>query len=416
MHKDEYYIQKCIEDIEAKLGWGSSNAWHNNMFIELSERIQQETKVLLSPVTLKRVWGRIAYDSAPSITTLNTLSQFAGFENWRDFKGNIPKKRSSGIVRKIQSNLGIIVLSASVMTLVFISFYSLKAVPVAKNPIDPTQIVFKSKPITQGLPNSVVFDVNLQGIQSDSIHIQQYWDPKKTISLTKDQKQATGQYYFPGYFRAKLLVDGEVIKQHDLFIKTDGWLGTLDYGPIPKYFESSKVHNNKLSFPEEAFSEISSNEKPLTSTFHMVKAFDSISGDNFELRSVLKNTYYDVWAVCQKTSIIVLGTKGAMVVTLGVPGCASELWVMMNDTFTNGKKQDLSSLGLDLSTEKEIHLRVEKKALRVSSGDKTLFEGTYSETLGRIAGVRYRFLGAGEVHQSQLSDLEGDTAIDFMDK
>ncbi|MEM9364298.1 MAG: hypothetical protein AAGA43_16775 [Bacteroidota bacterium] len=416
MHKEEFYIQHCIKLIEVKLGWGSSHSWHNDMFVELSERIQQETKVLLSPVTLKRVWGRIAYESAPSITTLNTLGQFAGFENWRDFKGNIPKKRSSGIVRKIQSNLGIIVLSASVMTLVFISFYSLKAVPVAKSPIDPTQIVFKSKPITQGLPNSVVFDVNLLGIQSDSIHIQQYWDPKKTISLTKDQKQATGQYYFPGYFRAKLLVDSEVIKQHDLFIKTEGWLGTLDYGPIPKYFESSKIHSDKLSFPEEAFTEITSNEKTLTSTFHMVKAFDSISGDNFELRSILKNTYHDVWAVCQKTSIIVLGTKGAMVVTLGIPGCASELWVMMNDTFTNGKKQDLSSLGLDLSTEKEIHLRVEKKALRVSSGDKTLFEGTYSETLGRIAGIRYRFLGAGEVYESTLSNLEVSTLIDFMDK
>ncbi|MEO0902184.1 MAG: hypothetical protein AAFY00_09240 [Bacteroidota bacterium] len=302
------------------------------------------------------------------------------------------------------------------MTLVFISFYSLKAVPAAKSPIDPTQIVFKSRPITQGLPNSVVFDLDLNGIQSDSIHIQQYWDPKKTISLTKGQQQATGQYYFPGYFRAKLLVDGEILKQHDLFIKTNGWLGTLDYAPIPKYFESSKIHGDKLSIPEEAFTEITSNEKPLSSTFHMVKAFDSISGDNFELRSILKNTYHEVWAVCQKTSIIVLGTKGAMVVTLGVPGCASELWVMMNDTFTNGKKQDLSGLGLDLSTEKEIQLRVEKKVLRVSSGNKILFEGAYSETLGRIAGVRYRFFGAGEVYESTLSNLEGSTSIDFMNK
>ncbi|WP_435625730.1 hypothetical protein [Flagellimonas sp.] len=414
MNKEEFYIQHCIQHIEGKLGWGPSYAWHNDMFVELSERIQQETKILLSPVTLKRVWGKIAYKSAPSITTLNTLAQFAGFENWRDLKGSIPKKRSFRTRKKIESNLGVIVLSASIMTLVFISLYSLRSVPIQNEPIDPSRILFQSKPITQGLPNTVVFDVDFDGIESDSIHIQQYWDPTKTISLTKGQKQATGQYYFPGYFRAKLLVEGEIIKEHDLFIKTDGWLGTIDYGPIPKYYESLKVFGKKLAFPEGAINEITSSEKPLTSTYHMVKAFDSISGDNFELRSILKNTYNDVWAVCQKTSIIVLGTKGAMVVTLGIPGCASELWVMMNDNFLHGKEHDLSGLGLDLSEEKEIKLTVVKKELKVTTGDEILFQGDYSESLGRIAGVRYRFFGAGEVHQSMLSDLEGKTIVDFI--
>ena len=330
----------------------------------------------------------------------------------------IPEKNSpearSGTRKKIESNLGIIMLSASVMTLVFISLYSLRSVPVENEPIDPSKILFQSKPITQGLPNTVVFDVDLAGIKSDRIHIQQYWDPTKTIALTKGQKQATGQYFFPGYFRAKLLVDGEIIKEHDLFIKTDGWLGTIDYGPIPKYYNSSEVFDKKLLFPEKAIDEITSSEKPLTSTYHMVKAFDSISGDNFELRSILKNTYNDVWAVCQKTSIIVLGTKGAMVVTLGIPGCASELWVMLNDNFLHGKEHDLSGLGLDLSSEREITLTVVEKELKVTTRSQTLFQGEYSESLGRIAGVRYRFFGTGEVHQSVLSDLEEKTIVDFL--
>ncbi|PRX54833.1 hypothetical protein [Flagellimonas meridianipacifica] len=415
MSQDQHYIQYCVERIEAKLDWGASRLWHNDMFIELSEQIQQETKVLLSPVTLKRVWGRIDYKSAPSITTLNTLAQFAGFENWRDFKGTVPQKKTSGILKKVQSNLGVIMLSASLMTIVFISFFSLKGAPSKEEPIDTSKVVFKSKPIAKGLPNSVVFDVDLRNIESDSIHIQQYWDPKKTISLAKGQKQATGQYFFPGYFRAKLLVEGEVIKQHDLFIKTEGWLGTLDHAPIPKYFESQTIHEGKLSFPEQTIDEITKNEKPLTSTFHMVTEFDSISGDNFKLNSVLKNTYDGLWAVCQKTSIIVLGTKGAMVVSLGLPGCASELWVMMNDSFVDGKKHDLSGMGLDLTDKREIQLRVERKQLHVISGKDTLFTGNYSESMGRIAGVRYRFLGAGEVYQSTLMDLDGNQGVDFME-
>ncbi|NAY90924.1 hypothetical protein GTQ34_03245 [Muricauda sp. JGD-17] len=414
MYHEQTYVQKCLEHIESQLGWGASDTWHNDMFVELSERIQQETKVLLSPVTLKRVWGRIDYQSAPSITTLNTLAQFAGFQNWRDFKGKAPKKSSSTLSNKIRANLGIIMLSASVMTLVFISFYSLRGPAPTGEPIDVSKVVFKSRPIAKGLPNSVVFDLDLGEINSDSIHIQQYWDPKKTIDLDPGQKQATGQYYFPGYFRAKLLVDGQAIKQHDLFIKTEGWLGTVDYRPIPKYFESQELHNEKLAFPVRAIEEITANEKPISSTFHMVKDFETISGDNFELRSTIKNTYRDKWAVCQNASIIILGTKGAMVIAFAIPGCASELWVMMNDVYISGKKHDLSGLGLDLSEAMEIKILVEDKTLNVVSRGQKLFSGSYNESIGRIAGVRYRFLGTGEVHQSILSNLEGKTVIDFM--
>nr|WP_299173333.1 hypothetical protein [uncultured Allomuricauda sp.] len=416
MYSEYSLVKNCLSLIEKKLGWGSSDSWHNDMFFELSERIQQETKVLLSSVTLKRVWGRVDYQSAPSITTLNALSQFAGFENWRDFKSKGVTKKKSRISNMIRPNLGVIMLSASVMTIIFISFFSLKGPVENGTSVDLSKIVFESRPIAKGLPNSVVFNLDLEGIKSDSIHIQQYWDPTKTISLKPGQQQATGQYYFPGYFRAKLLVDGSPIKQHDLFIKTEGWLGTLDYRPIPKYIPSSKIHNGKVSFSSEVITEIASMEEPFSSTFHMVKDFEPISGDNFELRSTIKNTYRDKWAVCQKAYIIVLGTKGAMVVSFSIPGCISESYVMLNDIYFNGKEHDLSGLGVDLSQEKDINLEVRNKNLSVFIGDQLAFSGSYNEDMGRIAGVRYRFLGAGEVSLSKLNDSSGETIIDFLEE
>ncbi|MGX1930113.1 hypothetical protein [Flagellimonas sp. 2504JD4-2] len=415
MYPEHKWVQKCLQQIEAQLGWGASNSWHNDMFIELSERIQQKTKVLLSPVTLKRVWGRIDYHSAPSITTLNTLSQFADFDNWRDFKGRYSKKKGSSISKKISTNLGVIMLSASVMTVIFISFYSLRDPNTENTSIDISKVVFESRPIAKGLPNSVVFELDLSEINSDSIHIQQYWDPTKTIDLSPGQTQATGQYYFPGYFRAKLLVDGIAIKQHDLFIKTEGWQGTLDYRPIPKYVASQDIYDTKLSFPSGIIKEMSSEENPLSATFHMVKDFGTISGDNFELRSTIQNTYRDKWAVCQKAWVIILGTKGAMVISFSIPGCVSELGVMMNDVYVNGKEHDLSGLGLDLSEPKEILLHVKDKKLTILLEDQELFSSSYNESIGRVAGLRYRFLGAGEVSKSILSDLQGETTIDFLD-
>ena len=86
-------VKACLLQIEEKLGWGNSAQWHNDVFIELSEIIQKETKTLLSTTTLKRVWGKVNYTNAPSISTLNTLSQFAGYTNWRDFKNKASVKK-----------------------------------------------------------------------------------------------------------------------------------------------------------------------------------------------------------------------------------------------------------------------------------------------------------------------------------
>ncbi len=409
MYPEYKVVQQCLRQIEENMGWGASNSWHNDVFVELSERIQECTQVLLSPTTLKRVWGRIDYQSSPSITTLNTLAQFAGFHNWRDFKGKAATKKPSWIARKVNPNLGIIMLGASIMTLVFISLFSLKGSKDPNAPIAISTIGFSSQAVATGLPNTVIFDLDLGMIKSDSIHIQQYWDPTKTIALRPGQKQATGQYYYPGYFRAKLLVDGTILKEHDLFIKTEGWLGTLDYEPVPKYIEATEIENGKLSFSPAILAEIASSQKPLQTSFHLVNDFKAVSGDNFVLQTSIKNTFQDRWAVCQKAAIVILGTKSAMIVNFSIPGCVSEIGVMMSDVYINGKERDLSGLGVDLSATKDFKIEVRNKQLRVFLEDKQLFTGSYNHTLGTLVGLRYRFLGAGEVSKLKLTDLSGQT-------
>ncbi len=408
------WIEKCLITIEEKLDWGPSAQWHNDVFIELSEKIQKETQVLLSPTTLKRVWGRVKYQSQPSISTLNTLAQFAGFANWRDFKNQEPVKTPSWFERNVNPNLRIIVLSASVLTVVFISLYSMFLGDTDPVVIDPASITFSSRPITDGIPNSVVFDLNIDNVFSDSIHIQQYWDPAKTILLKPGQKQATGIYYYPGYFRAKLLVDGKIIKEHDLFIKSNGWLGTIDFEPIPKYIQETAQNGTSLSLPESALKEIRSNPDPITSSYHYVQDGDRVSGDHFVLETSIKNTYSDKWAVCQQARIVILGTKSAMIIPFSIAGCASEMGVMLSDVYHSGKEHDLSALCTDLSSFKNIKIEVINKQVSVYIEGNKVFTSSYTETLGDIAGMRYRFLGAGEVQSISLKNLTETTT--FLDQ
>lgn len=391
------------------MGWGDTKNWHSKVFDELSDAIQAETSVLLSSTTLKRVWGKVNYDSSPSISTLNALSQFAGYINWRDFKSKINAKQENWIDKNIKPNLRIIVPSSVLLAIIFISLFSIISINEKYTNIDPTKIEFSCHTIVEGIPNSVLFDFNLNTITSDSIYIQQFWDETRTIKIKPEQKQATGIYYYPGYFRAKLLVDGTIIKENDLFIKSNGWLATIDYTPIPKYIKQIEG----LSLPVSSIEEIKESAQPLTSTFHYIDNFKEVSGDNFKLSTRIKNVYNDKWAVCQNTTIIIVGTKSALMIPFAISGCSSNMGIMMSDVYLSGKEHDLSALAIDLSKNPKLKIEVVNKRLTVFLKNRELFSGTYNTTIGKIVGIRYRFLGAGEINEVKLSNLsESEIIID----
>ncbi|MEM9544573.1 MAG: hypothetical protein AAGA77_01300 [Bacteroidota bacterium] len=413
MTKDFDQIRMCLFQIEKKLDWGNSDSWHNDVFIELSRVIQEETNVLLSPTTLKRVWGKVNYNSNPSINTLNTLAQFSGYLNWRDFKSNNaskPVKQQKPKITFAQFKvLGTTLLLSAIIASILLAMRGKNE--EYNEPLDFSDVIFTSKPVTKGLPNSVLFDFDLKGIQSDSIFIQQYWDRTKRIKVHSDQKQATGQYYFPGYFRAKLVVDGVIGLEHDLFIKSEGWMGTIDYEPVPKYYEQAIVLEDNLGLPTSALKEIQQSEKPLVSSFHFVDDLGEVSGDNFELETSFRNLYNDKWAVCSSTRIVVLGSKGALVIPFSIPGCVSEIGLMLNENYLSGKEHDLSAFGTDLSKFQTFGIRVQEKAASISIDGREIYNGAYQETIGKLVGLRFRFLGAGEIENLSVIDLQNNRQI-----
>jgi hypothetical protein len=78
-------IRKCCAQIELDVQWGPSDRWTSQDFEHLSELMFQKTKIKLSISTLKRVWGKVTYTNLPSVSTLNALAIYNGYESWREF-------------------------------------------------------------------------------------------------------------------------------------------------------------------------------------------------------------------------------------------------------------------------------------------------------------------------------------------
>lgn len=407
---DNKDILRLREHLERKLEWGKASDWHSSMYTELSDKIFDKCQIMLSAATLKRFWGAVNHEGAPSISTLDTLSQFLDYDNWRAFKVATSRKKKL----KLPTNLP--KKSFYVTIGFFIALFMILI--VGNRRVDDPEVLaaipFSSQPVTNTYPNSVVFDFDLKNVRSDSILIQQYWDPTKTISVRRDQKQATGIYYFPGYFRSKLVIDGQSVKEHDLYLRSDGWLGTIDYQPVPKYFWPESPNKDQLICSDDLLNEITELEEPITSTYHYVSDLGNISGDNFTLNSSVRILWSEKWAVCQALRIYVLATDGAMIIPFANIGCSSNIGLMLNDVFLSGKEHDLSALGTDLSNYTDLEIKVQNKKLYVSINSSQVYEGEYFETMGRLVGLRYKFLGAGEVASFSLQDQASTSILELL--
>src|ERR1700742_1158626 len=86
MEKEKQLLRLCCLHIEQAVQWGDSEAWTNDDFERLGEKIFEKTRVQLSISTLKRIWGKVRYENLPTTATLNALAGFLGYESWREFK------------------------------------------------------------------------------------------------------------------------------------------------------------------------------------------------------------------------------------------------------------------------------------------------------------------------------------------
>ncbi len=392
-------LARLKAEIEHKLEWGAASSWHSSMFDELSEKVFNSAQIMLSVPTLKRFFGVVKHSGAPSITTLDALSQFVGSENWRVFKLASVKPSRSKIRRTPRRSVYVTV--GFVLAIVTISLIGNKRPEVV---INASEFSFSSRVLSNEYPNTVVFDLEIpRSLRADSLKIQQYWNPTKTINISKDQTQATGIYYFPGYFKAKLLVDDQIAKTHELFLKSNGWLGLIEYDPIPKYFDPLN-DGSGISFPTEIIEEVKSLESPVESSFHLIDDWGNISGDNFTLKATIKSTFDDRWAVCQALKVYFIGSSGAMIIPFSKLGCASDNNLMLNDVYLRGKENDLSALSADFAKPVDLTLTLSNKQLTVRINGEEVYSNSYNDTMGRLVGLRFKFLGLGEVLEYTILD------------
>lgn len=419
MEKEKQLLLLCRQLIEQMLNWGDSSVWGNDDFEQLSQQIFDKTRVQLSVSTLKRIWGKVRYESFPNAATLNALACFLDYTSWRDFRQH---HQVNGVVEHAVEIIGpeapqttafpqprlryVWFGSALLLVLGALFFMSSKR----NKPVDPASIKFSSKKVSDDLPNSVIFNYDVSAFHSDSVFIQQSWDPNRREQVPGDGKQFTSIYYEPGYFIARLIVDKHVKKETSVFIKTKGWKGILDHAPVPVYLSAEEIKGKGFMGVDAKLIQQKSGTPVFNNTwvkFANIREFPGINADNFTMDCTLRNTSTPGQSACARADLTILGNGTAIVIPIVNTGCISDIGILTGTDWISGKDHDLSAFGTDMSQFQNLRCSVKDHFLRIYLNNKQIFEYKQAQSMGRIVGIRFEFEGPGEVKQYKLETPGG---------
>jgi hypothetical protein len=419
---EDQALPRCLKEIEAKVGWGDSADWSTADFERLGERIAGETGVSLSVTTLKRVWGRVKYASAPTETTLNALAVFAGYDNWRQCRNALPpvatEPEAASLVtgpasarpplKRRRSRRGWLVGAGLVAVLVgVLVFFQNHAAP---KPLNPADFSFSSRPVTRGIPNSVVFRYDASASPTDSVFIQQSWDPRRRQAVPRNGHEFTSIYYYPGFFKAKLVVGGRVVREHDLFIPSDDWVVAVEQEPVPVYFDRSQtVRDGVLHLPVTAIEgrNVRMQPQPPAVRYRNVRDLKGLRNDNFTFETRLRNDFLTGSAACQNVTLVLLCENDVMLIPFCAAGCVANLGLYLAGHEVKPTQADLSAFGFAPDQWVTVRCQVRNRHVQLFVDGRKAYEATFPNAPARLVGVSYEFEGTGSVDYVRFRRPDG---------
>lgn len=191
---------------------------------------------------------------------------------------------------------------------------------------------FENRPVTEGLPNTVIFQYDVAGVTADSFFIQQSWDDRRRARISPQHQTFTSTCYEPAYFNAKLIADSTVLREHPVHVTTDDWLALVEHDPVPIFLDD--VHQPEmgyLSVSEPLLRErgIDTGDEEQIVSFYNLRTFDSPHTDRFTLETTVRHGMNDGRYPCRRTEIYIIGERSALGFMVGIPGCVGDLaaWI-----------------------------------------------------------------------------------------
>jgi hypothetical protein len=414
MNEQEIVKQSLLE-IFKKNGYVDTNLMTQRHFEHIGNEIEKKSGILISGTTIRRL-SNGEFSRMPQIATLNAIATYLDFKNWQDYKLSLqPVKKETGAMaeamtlKKRSRGSPYVGLGLLVVTISIIAYY---LYPTKSRSWHVEKVTFSAhKNTTNDLPNTVVFNYNVDDVVADSFFIQQSWDKNRRIKIDKNNHTVTDIYYEPGYHIAKLIANDSIIKAVDVSIPTDKWFFYAnEYKARYKteYIKTDNfVKNGSLALSRDDL--LKNNVEIDENKLYLYSYFPSqleVSSDNYILktRARMKEIRNNL---CPYIALEVYCQKFFMVIKSTPKGCASEAALLFAEKAFGGKQNDLAAIAYDVTQWNDVELLVKNKHVLLKINGKECFSTDYLNSGELITGLSFISNGLCEVDKVELTGLDG---------
>jgi transcriptional regulator with XRE-family HTH domain len=412
---EQEIVKKSLLDIFKRNGYADAGSMTQRHFEHIGEEIEKKSGILISGTTIKRL-SNGEFSRLPQVATLNAIATYFDFKNWQEYKSSLAlseKPVKEEPKTKVAERRGKILVQlrwALLIIPVFAVGYYLYS---TKRPIgNYDKAIFSAhKNTTNEIPNTVVFNYDIDNVNADSFFIQQSWDKNRRIRIYKNSHTVTDIYYEPGYHIAKLIANDSIIKTVDISIPTDKWVFYANEYKIrynTEYIKTdSFIKNGSLVItPGELQNNKIGLDKDKVYIYSYFPTKLEVNSDDYTLKTrvrmkEIRNNF------CPFIMLEVYCQRYFMMVKSTPRGCASEALVLFGENEMGGKKNDLVSIAYDVTQWTDVELVVKNKKVLIKINGKNCFTTSYTNSARLITGLSFISNGLCEVDKVELAGLDG---------
>lgn len=437
-------LRVYTQQLEARQSWGSMGGWRYSNFKQLSEAIKDKTGTPISHTTLSRIFQKEEFKRTPQQATLNALAQFLDYANWEQFCVNaelkIPVSTSSSPPKSISSDLNtqtvrsdtsfllsvrnaVIVLTACLLLLL------LGLVFLPPSPV--TQQVSLSCLNSEGIyPHNFAFSYRVPS-KGYLLHLTNQSfdygagsvDSKRVIELSHEDTLINyGKGMYPDYYWARILKNGKVHQQIPVSILTHGWLavvnqtsrqairGATTHHPRldPLSLNLNESAEGLLKLPSEIERKLRDRFLDVTyeTSFFNVQGFGIDANElTFETRMRINSALHlqDFHFI----RVTLLTSKGMIEIPLISEGCQHLGKVWFSDYHQSWEDTHMDHFQKPQLGWERLKITTRGMQGKVFLNGVQLETIAYTEPLGELTGIRFKFSGTGEVDFVHVLDGKG---------
>ncbi len=408
-------INRCKKIIESQLGWADDFIPTRREYEILVDKIFEKTGVLLSLSTVRRIWNN-DFKNIPHKSTLDTMAEFAGFEDWQSFteNGNVNVsvvKKTKGFSNNVTFSIVIIIFILGLAILGY-QYIQNKKIEISG------PIVFQyNQESDSRVPNIVVFNYDVSNINADSFFIVESANDYLKKPLKIKIGQMTSSYYQPGSYEAFLLADDSIVGKLDIEIQSNSWIAMIKYqlspNNLPYYFyEENIIFDGLLSVSKDM---ITDNNIEITDDLYLVLTntfnSDSFPRDNFNFETRVKLDSIEIHQTSPKIYISLIFEDQLCYIPLVQYGGQDKLQIKYGDTYLTSNDSDLSGFGCDIYNYQKVGIKSMDYQTEIILNDEVISTIVDSTIMGSFKGFSFSFDGIGSVDYILLSSIGNDTII-----